>query len=66
MTPKELTGFKRIWTKISKEVAAESGKALMAGFRKKVRSVGQKGVKQAMVDGDINVRYSTIIHINFI
>jgi len=42
--PKTLTGFKRIWNKISKIIAEKSGKNLMRGLKAKLKAVGQGGV----------------------
>lgn len=48
--PKDLEAFKRKWREISKEVAEESGKALMAGVRQKVASVAKNGVRKVLGD----------------
>ncbi len=41
---KSLSSFKRIWKKISGEVAEQSGERLMEHVRRKIRSVGRDGV----------------------
>lgn len=43
-TPKNLKAFKRIITRLIKEVAAESGKTLMRRVRQKIRAIGRQGV----------------------
>lgn len=52
-TPKDLPAFKRVWTRISNQVAEKHGFKLMKGLHQKVNMVGRKGVKQATEDGDI-------------
>lgn len=46
--PKNIRGFSQIWTKIAKDVAAESGKRDMDSARRKLISIGYKGVRGAL------------------
>ncbi|KAF2882233.1 hypothetical protein ILUMI_23940 [Ignelater luminosus] len=47
-TPKNIGGFKRIWDKISKNVAEELGKTVMDHAYKHLREIGCKGIQNAM------------------
>lgn len=42
--PKSLSGFRRVWKKISSEVAKTDGQNLMRGVRSKIRNIGRNGV----------------------
>ncbi|KAF2885528.1 hypothetical protein ILUMI_20678 [Ignelater luminosus] len=47
-TAKNIGGFKRIWNKISKNVAEELGKTVMDHAYKYLREIGYKGIQNAM------------------
>lgn len=49
-SPKNLHGFKLVWTKISKEVAKSSGGAKMNHTNKNLQKIRRKGVRATMCD----------------
>lgn len=45
--PLTITGFRRVWSNISKGVAAESGQVIMRSAKRRLRTIGYTGVQGA-------------------
>lgn len=63
--PRNVAAFRRVWKRISKEVAKTSGAQLMAPLRKKLRIVGRKGVRTILSNKNKTRIMQTTITINF-
>ena len=49
-TPKNLQGFKLVWSRISKEASKNAGRAIMDHAYKYVQQIGRVGLRKAMCD----------------